>query len=100
MLNGSLKKHHSSNLEQVKQTRNNMLTQYLRNELATIFNDIMNQIRRNDREVVTLFESHIGISRSTSSIFDSLFPSTHGASLNADGLVMAEKLRLIYQIIK
>lgn len=94
MLNG-VSNDSKVHLKKLVEIKNSLLTQSLRNELADVFNGVMAQIRQNDAEVVELFEKKI-FNRSAS---QPPFNPFNTISLSSAGEELAEKLRIIYQLI-
>lgn len=82
----------SRELEKLNRISNGLLTQSLKNELAELFEGLMNQIRQNDLMVVTLFERII--------FGRPVYNPYPFETLNEDGLKLAKKLKLIYELMQ
>jgi hypothetical protein len=89
-----------THLEQLVKIKNGLLTQSLRNELSETFYGLMEQIRQNDDELVKLFEKEILGSKNSNPFDTPDSLNLYAPSLNAEGLKLAKKLKLIYQLIK
>jgi hypothetical protein len=102
MLNESISNSCRSQLESLKKIKNGLLTQNLRNQLGEIFNGIMNQIRQGGAENAKPFEDYIGI-KTQRTLLEELLGNRLGdnqVSLNATGIELAQKLKLIYELIQ
>jgi hypothetical protein len=116
MLNNDISNAAREKLERLARIKNGLLTQSLKNELVEVFNTIMTQIRQNEEEVIKLFEKEIGIRKTRDfgiddyeltlkiSIFEAKRTNKHdfnpfGPSLSREGLQLAAKLKIIYNLI-
>jgi molecular chaperone DnaK len=108
MLNGDISDATRKKLEDLATIKNGLLTQSLRNELLEMFNIIMTGIRENNEEVIGLFEKEIGIKKTIGSLsgrsnLDVLMghhnTDIFGPSLTSEGLQLAAKLKIIYNLI-
>lgn len=101
MLNDGISNSCRTQLESLNKIKNGLLTQNLRNELADLFNGIMKQIRQGGAENAKLFEDYIGIKSQRSMLDELLLGGRLGhqqVSLNATGIELAKKLKLIYEL--
>lgn len=102
MLNGGISNNCKSKLKEIVKIKKPLLTNALRSEMGEILAGVINQFRENDPQLADLMEKEIGLSRSRSA-FDTL--SLHSfdinrPTLNYEGQKLAEKLKLIKDLIE
>jgi len=105
MLNDGISSTCRNQLQGLIQIRNGLLKQSLRNELVDVLNGVFQQIRKGDPELVKLLEEAVGINRQgTDNRLSALMEEmrrfdTNRATLNSAGMELAQKLKLIKNLI-
>jgi tetratricopeptide (TPR) repeat protein len=101
MLNDGISSTCRNQLQGLIQIRNGLLKQSLRSELEDVLNGVFQQIRKGDPELVKLLEDAVGINRqgTDNRLFAIIEFDSNRATLNSAGMELAQKLKLIKNLI-
>jgi len=107
MLKEGISENCKNSLKEIVRIKNPLLTNSLRSEIGEILNDVLIQFRKKDPQLADLMEREIGLSKSRRQghlgILDDIIANSHEinrASLNYEGKKLAEKLKLIKDLIE